>query len=192
MCGSLGDVRYLLVRGQDGQLRAFHNVSAGLGADMDVCVELAGCGRSWHAAQNQPRSINGQLDEPVSLHVAHRRNDNLLRWAGRGIEFEAPCTFASKRWAAMLATCVSLQPASSSPGAAHPLQVCRHHAAAVAQGCGNQTSMRFACPYHGWTYGNTTKAHTHSTYIQMPLALLLNSTCWCCQLCLGTTWSGCT
>jgi phenylpropionate dioxygenase-like ring-hydroxylating dioxygenase large terminal subunit len=33
------------------------------------------------------------------------------------------------------------------------VQVCRHHAAAVAQGCGNQASMQFACPYHGWTYG---------------------------------------
>lgn len=28
VCGTLGDVRYLLVRGEDGQLRAFHNVSA--------------------------------------------------------------------------------------------------------------------------------------------------------------------
>ncbi|WIA32975.1 hypothetical protein OEZ86_006137 [Tetradesmus obliquus] len=28
--------------------------------------------------------------------------------------------------------------------------VCRHHAAAVAQGCGNQ--LQFQCPYHGWTY----------------------------------------
>lgn len=27
LCGTVGDVRYLLVRGQDGQLRAFHNVS---------------------------------------------------------------------------------------------------------------------------------------------------------------------
>jgi len=26
LCGTLGDARYLLVRGQDGQLRAFHNV----------------------------------------------------------------------------------------------------------------------------------------------------------------------
>lgn len=28
LCGTLGDVRYLVVRGADGQLRAFHNVSA--------------------------------------------------------------------------------------------------------------------------------------------------------------------
>jgi choline monooxygenase len=27
LCGTLGDVRYLIIRGQDGQLRAFHNVS---------------------------------------------------------------------------------------------------------------------------------------------------------------------
>jgi phenylpropionate dioxygenase-like ring-hydroxylating dioxygenase large terminal subunit len=32
-------------------------------------------------------------------------------------------------------------------------QVCRHHAAAVARGHGNQASARFECPYHGWTYG---------------------------------------
>lgn len=31
-------------------------------------------------------------------------------------------------------------------------QVCRHHAAAVATGCGHQASLTFACPYHGWTY----------------------------------------
>eukprot|EP00878_Enallax_costatus_P036372 GHUV01040836.1.p1 GENE.GHUV01040836.1~~GHUV01040836.1.p1 ORF type:complete len:414 (+),score=106.34 GHUV01040836.1:946-2187(+) len=30
------------------------------------------------------------------------------------------------------------------------LQVCRHHAAAVAQGCGN--TSHFICPYHNWTY----------------------------------------
>lgn len=29
--------------------------------------------------------------------------------------------------------------------------VCRHHAAAVAQGAG--VAKRFSCPYHGWTYG---------------------------------------
>eukprot|EP00879_Flechtneria_rotunda_P008813 GHRR01009231.1.p1 GENE.GHRR01009231.1~~GHRR01009231.1.p1 ORF type:complete len:156 (+),score=32.20 GHRR01009231.1:148-615(+) len=29
--------------------------------------------------------------------------------------------------------------------------VCRHHAAAVAQGAGNQ--LLFQCPYHNWTYG---------------------------------------
>lgn len=29
--------------------------------------------------------------------------------------------------------------------------VCRHHAAAVAQGTGSV--KRFVCPYHGWTYG---------------------------------------
>ncbi len=29
--------------------------------------------------------------------------------------------------------------------------VCRHHAAAVAQGAGS--TKRFVCPYHGWTYG---------------------------------------
>eukprot|EP00775_Hariotina_reticulata_P012655 gene12655-12782_t len=28
--------------------------------------------------------------------------------------------------------------------------VCRHHAAAVARGCGRQ--LQFECPYHGWTY----------------------------------------
>jgi hypothetical protein len=36
------------------------------------------------------------------------------------------------------------------PLALHCVQVCRHHAAAVAQGQGNCT--QFKCPYHGWTY----------------------------------------
>lgn len=31
------------------------------------------------------------------------------------------------------------------------LQVCRHHAAAVASDSG--TVQQFECPYHGWTYG---------------------------------------
>ena len=31
------------------------------------------------------------------------------------------------------------------------LQVCRHHAAAVAEGQG--CTQSFVCPYHGWTYG---------------------------------------
>lgn len=30
------------------------------------------------------------------------------------------------------------------------MQVCRHHAAAVASGQGHCTQFR--CPYHGWTY----------------------------------------
>jgi choline monooxygenase len=30
-------------------------------------------------------------------------------------------------------------------------QVCRHHAAAVASGCGVAECL--VCPYHGWTYG---------------------------------------
>lgn len=33
------------------------------------------------------------------------------------------------------------------------VQVCRHHAAAVAEGCGNTSN--FTCPYHSWTYGET-------------------------------------
>jgi hypothetical protein len=32
-----------------------------------------------------------------------------------------------------------------------PPQVCRHHAAAVATGCGRGAEA-FECPYHGWTY----------------------------------------
>lgn len=31
--------------------------------------------------------------------------------------------------------------------------VCRHHAAAVAKGCG--IADNFTCPYHGWVYGTS-------------------------------------
>jgi hypothetical protein len=37
LCGTLGDARYLLVRGQDGTLRAFHNVSALCAACCVLC-----------------------------------------------------------------------------------------------------------------------------------------------------------
>jgi hypothetical protein len=47
-------------------------------------------------------------------------------------------------------------------------QVCRHHAAAVAEGCGNATC--FVCPYHGWTYG------TPRSSWQPPGARLLSCT----------------
>lgn len=36
-CGSLGDVRWLLVRGEDGALRAFHNVRCGTAALCRLC-----------------------------------------------------------------------------------------------------------------------------------------------------------
>jgi hypothetical protein len=40
LCGTLGDVRYLVVRGPDKQLRAFHNVSTQL-LETDTCTVIA-------------------------------------------------------------------------------------------------------------------------------------------------------
>lgn len=38
------------------------------------------------------------------------------------------------------------------------LQVCRHHAAAVCDDAHGNT-QQFACPYHGWVYGEASPCH---------------------------------
>ncbi len=54
-----------------------------------------------------------------------------------------------------------------------PVQVCRHHAAAVATGCGS--AQQFECPYHGWTYGEPpeTQIHEHPAIKTYEWLLLL-------------------
>lgn len=51
VCGQLGDVRYLLLRGQDGQLRAFHNVS------LDAVCDSRGI--PWYTSTSSLRYNDG-------------------------------------------------------------------------------------------------------------------------------------
>jgi choline monooxygenase len=47
--------------------------------------------------------------------------------------------------------------------------VCRHHAARVAEGCG--TTTQFVCPYHAWTYnlrGNLIKFSKMKGFTSLP------------------------